>query len=425
MNTELLVKVQFDSKNKLMKKQFTTLADLKSAVVSCYPKRLGHKEIELKYEDSDGDKFEIAEDSDVQAFKEYATSLGSKKATVIVEATGDKDEESKEEIVNSETEKLVEGVKQALMEIRLDDAKDQKEELKDFRFADALGEVESLLNSEEKVRPGQIFKALMTAARGTKAEIHFKRMMRRIRGGKRSPSHGKMRGGKCCGKKDKSQRKAEKEKNRSSSESPECGFDGFQPVHPHDMMGYENCGPMGYPFPHMMPPHCFPGFGEFGSRRHRFGKGKVMKFFKKFMDAFKESSSSSSESSSAERKEQKKEKQKQNQIKRQEYKTKRPQILEKPSEIKGSISTSMAIKIQNTSPWPFMLTAIKKISGDEAIKFEDFKHNERLFKEKIVNLSIPVALPSKVGEYSATFGFLNKNSKLSGEEFTVKFVVTE
>lgn len=244
MNSELLVKVQFDSKNKLMKKHFSTLADLKAAVVACYPKRLGRKLIDLKYEDSDGDLFSITEDSDVQAFKEYAVSLGSKKPIVLVEAIGDKAEESKEEIVAAETEKLVDGVKQALMEVKLDDTKEEKkEELKDFRFADALGDVEALLNSEEKIRPGQIFKALMGAARGTKAEVHFKRMIRRIRGGKRSPSHGKFRGGRCCGKKDKSQRKAEKEKNRSSSESPECGFGGFQPMHPCDMMDYENYGP--------------------------------------------------------------------------------------------------------------------------------------------------------------------------------------
>lgn len=196
---------------------------------------------------------------------------------------------------------------------------------------------------------------------------------------------------------------------------------------------------MGYPFPHMMPPHCFPGFGEFGPRRHRFGKGKAMKFFRKFMEAFKESSSSSSDSSSAERKEKRKEKQnqkqKQNCAKRQEYKNKRPQVLEKPSEIKESISTSnkenseistsISIKIQNTSPWPFMLTGVRKTGGDDTIKFEDFKYNERLFKEKIIDLKIPVTLPSIVGEYSATFGFLNKNSKISGEEFTVKFIISE
>lgn len=129
----------------------------------------------------------ITEDSDVMAFKEYAGSLGAKKATVVVEAK--KNEEGKEEVVEEETEKMVEGVKQALMEIKLDDKVEEKKELKDFRFADALGEVEALLNSEEKVRPGQIFKALIGAARGTKAEVHFKRMIRRIRGGKRSPSH--------------------------------------------------------------------------------------------------------------------------------------------------------------------------------------------------------------------------------------------
>lgn len=180
----------------------------------------------------------------------------------------------------------------------------------------------------------------------------------------------------------------------------------------------------------MMPPHCFPGFGEFGPKRHRFGKGKVMKFFRKFMDAFKESSSSSSDSSSAERKEKRKLKQKQNQNcpqNRQQYKNKRPEILEKPTEIKEKCeaTASMQIKVQNTSPWPFMLTAVKKISGDEAIKFEDFKHSERLFKEKTLDLQIPVTLPSVAGEYSATFGFLNKNEKLSGEEFTVKFIVSE
>ena len=339
MKSELLVKVQYDSKNKLMKKEFNTLSELKSAVTACYPKRLGNKEIELKYEDSDGDWFSITEDSDVQAFKEYATSLGNKKAIVLVETTGDKKEESKEEIVASETEKLIEGVREALDEIKLDEEqKDDKKELKDFRFANAFGEVEALLNSDEKVRPGHIIKAVINAVKGTKAEIHFKRLIKRIKGGKRSPSHGRMWGRKHCGKKSRSPKKGDCEKNRASSSSPEEGFGGFHPMTPHEMVGFEHCGPMGYPFPNMMPP-CYPGFGgfgEFGPRNHGCGKGKAMKFFRKFMKAFKDGSSSS-DSSSTERKEKRKEKKEVNMEKRKEYRLKRPQVLEKPSEIKVKV----------------------------------------------------------------------------------------
>lgn len=192
MKSELLVKVQYDSKNKLMKKEFSNLNQLKSAVIACYPKRLGNKEIELKYEDSDGDWFSIAEDSDVLAFKEYATSLGAKKATLLIETTGEKKTEDKEEIIASETEKLIDGVREALDEIKLgEDHQEEKKELKDFRFAEAFGEIEALLNSDEKVRPGQIIKGVMNAVKGTKAEVHFRRLIKRIRCGERSSSHGR------------------------------------------------------------------------------------------------------------------------------------------------------------------------------------------------------------------------------------------
>lgn len=197
MQSELLVKVQYDSKNKLMKKEFSTLSDLKSAVTSCYPKRLGNKEIKMKYEDSDGDWFSVNEDSDVLAFKEYAVSLGKKKPILLVEATGNRKEESKEEIVAGETEKLVEGVRQALNEVKIDNEEekvDEKQALKDFKFSEALGELEVLINSEENVKPFQIIKAFVSAVKGTKAEIPFKRILKKIRGGKRSPSQCEKRG---------------------------------------------------------------------------------------------------------------------------------------------------------------------------------------------------------------------------------------
>ena len=85
----------------------------------------------------------------------------------------------------------------------------------------------------------------------------------------------------------------------------------------------------------------------------------------------------------------------------------------------------MVIKIQNTSPWPFWLTGVRKIDGDEAIKFSDFKYSEKLFREKVLELNIPVTISSKAGEYTAKFGFLNKNEKLSGEEFSIKFIVSQ
>lgn len=193
-----------------------------------------------------------------------------------------------------------------------------------------------------------------------------------------------------------------------------------------------------------MLPAFYPGFGESADIKHKHGKGKAMKFFRKFMKAFKNHSSSSSDSSSAERKEKKKEKKEEkkevSEKMKKEYRLKRPQIIEKPSEIKVAldnnlspisnaenkeIATSMTIKIQNGSPWPFWLTGVKKTAGDEEVKFEEFKYSDRLFKERVLELNIPVVVSAKAGEYTAKFRFLNKNGQVSGEEFSIKFIVSQ
>ena len=59
------------------------------------------------------------------------------------------------------------------------------------------------------------------------------------------------------------------------------------------------------------------------------------------------------------------------------------------------------------------------------MKFEDFKVEERLHGDKKAELQLPVVLPAVAGDYSASFGFLNKKGVQTGQELTVSFKVLE
>lgn len=193
MNAIQTIKVQLDATTKAMKKEFTSLDELNTAVIACFPKRLAGKTISLKYSDNEGDSVSILEESDVHAFKEFVASLEDKKATLVITVTGKNKEEAKEKPALAKVDSKVVGITKALEAACLDEAKessDDKAELKEFKFAEAFAGIEALLNSDDKVKPGQLFRALIKATEGTKAEVHLRRFLRKMRHGHGGPHHG-------------------------------------------------------------------------------------------------------------------------------------------------------------------------------------------------------------------------------------------
>lgn len=412
------MKVQLGDKVKMLpKSDYQTVKDLTDSAQASYPKRLANKEIKLKYADDEGDWLYLSDDADVNALKEHASSLKGKKVKLVID------------IIEKKDDKQVEEVKQALEDVKLDDNQNTEEEkeapkvkfedLKDFKFADAIPELEALLNSEEKIRPWQLAQTVKKVTEGTKAERHVKRFLRKFM--KRGFSHGFRKGG----RRGFGGKRCHKDISTSESRSPD--------FHPH--------GPMGAA-PFMFHPGMVMG-GPFAGKpclaNGMGGDRKSMKFFRKFMKQFKDNSSS--DSSSEERKaerlarrqkrmEERKEKSQKCQQNRKEHAAKRPIIVKQPSDtIITTIDANTVdvdLSVTNGSPWPLWLTGVTKVSGDENITFEEIKLNERLHGDNELDVQLKVTLPAQAGDYSATFGFLNKQGKQTpGETATVNFRVTE
>ena len=450
MNTNISIKVQYNNKTKMLGgRNYDTVQDLLDTIRAGY-KALANKNFTVKYADEDGDWFFIQDQNDLSVLKEFIESKKGKKVKLFVveDNTEDMDVEF---IKQTEDDLLVEGIKDALeaAKIENEDSSDEdkqedadKADLKDFKIADAINEVELLLNSDEgKVKPKDLVHAIKKAAEGTKAEVHikrlFKKMWRRMKsqgphdrhghhgphgphgfrkmmkhcfGGK--PDHKKFYGKKC---------KGWRKGDRGQSSSPE----GFFPEHPmphFETSDFPHEGLMAG-HPHMMPP-MGPGFfgPDFhGPRRHKGGPKHVMKFFKKFIKAYRDKSSS--DSSSSEERQERKEKRKQN---KQEHMKKRPIVSQKPVEAltgKAGEAITTNITIENGSPWPFWLTSVQKIGGDEDIKFEKIAQETKVKGKESHEIELSITLPEKEGDYSAKFGFFNKKGIQSGEELELNFKV--
>ena len=277
--SNIKVKLQLGHKTKMMvRKPYSSVQELNTAVKSTYPKRLANKAFRIKYQDEDNEWMYISDDQDTTSFNEYAINKTGKKVRVIVEAEG-KDQAMEED----------KNINEGLEEMSIEDDKEVKfEDLKDFKINDAMLEVEKLFNSEDKFGPMKIFKVFINAAEGTKAERHLKRMMKKFRKNRRGPGHGfrdlsENKGGR---------KHCHKHRDQSSS------LEGFQ--------GEPSCfGPpaFGPPFHGGHGRHGGRGHhGHCGSMKHQDfqgrgcgkGKGKAMKFFKQFFQAYKDKSNTSS-----------------------------------------------------------------------------------------------------------------------------------
>jgi hypothetical protein len=282
--TTIKVKLQLGDKIKMLaRKPYTSVDELNKAVTQTYPKRLADKEFKLTYQDEDGEWINISDDDDTASFNEFAAE---KKTKLFVKLTGEQD---------------VEDAKQETAEVQ---EKVKFEDLKDFKIAEAMTEVEALLNSEDKFGPGKLFKAVMESAKGTKAEDHFKRIFKRLgkKFGKpgcgfRSPSEKKYNWKKHC--------KGEQDESSSPEKAFEYGGFGFGEIAhgehgPHGgMRKHHGHGPR---HGHGHGPRHGHGHGHGPSHGHDHGYGhehgqnkKAMKFFKQFMTSFKDESTSSSE----------------------------------------------------------------------------------------------------------------------------------
>lgn len=420
MNTAIAFKVQLGDKIKMLaSNDYSKIEDLTKAAKSSYPKRLANKEISLKYADEDGDWLYLSDDNDLEVLKTHATELKGKKVKLVIEVTENNRKAQKDQA--QPVEEIKTALENASLEEKDEEMKEetQFEDLKDFKFADVAAELEALLNCEEKVRPRQIMQAFRKATHGTKAEVHVKRFLKKGRKHHSRPRHGfKKLMKQCLGDRDCS-------RDKSSSPDGNCppffGPMGDCAQAPQ----FPGFGPMGHPFaqygPHMGPHHGF------GPRGHRGGHKHAMKFFKKFMKAYRSSSSSSS--SSEERKQKRQQKRAENVQKRQEMKQKRPFITQKPEDVitgKANETVNVTIAVENGSPWPLWLTGVQKISGDESVKFETITLDKRLFKdENNLDIELAITLPAEEGDYSATFGFLNKKGIQTGEELTLPIKVVQ
>lgn len=422
MNTAIAFKVQLGDKIKMLaSNDYNKIEDLTQAAKSSYPKRLANKEISLKYADEDGDWLYLSDDNDLEVLKTHASELKGKKVKLVIDVTENNRKSQKDR------REPVEEIKNALEKTSLEDKSEKDEEmkeetkfedLKDFKFNDVATELEALLNCEEKVRPRQIMQAFRKATLGTKAEVHVKRFLKKNRKHHGGPRHGFKKMMKQC--------LANRSTSRDNSSSPEDHCPPFfGPMGDcAQMPQFAGCGPMGHPFaqygPHMGP------HGGFGPRGHRGGHKHAMKFFKKFMKAYRSSSSSSS---SEERKQKRQHKRAENVQKRQEMKQKRPFVTQKPEDVitgKANETVNVTISVENGSPWPLWLTGVQKISGDDSVKFETITLDKRLFKdENNLDIELAITLPSEEGDYSATFGFLNKKGIQTGEELTLPIKVVQ
>lgn len=319
MESSFAFKVQLGDKIKMLAgNSFASIEELRKAAKSSYPKRLADKDINLKYADEDGDWLYLSEDDGLQALKQHAASLKGKKVKLVIDVVQNK---GAKKVEGTNVEEVREALATTSLEDREEDIKEEVkfEDLKDFKLADVAAEIESLLNSEDKVRPGQLFKALRKATEGTKAEPHIKRFLGKMRGhGGRKHDFRKMM--KRCHE----ARSCSIDKSSSPEGCPVFpgqGAEGFGP--------FGGFGPMGHPFAHG--PHFGP-YGGFGPAHH--GDRRAMKFFRKFMKSYRSSSSSSS--SSEERKKRRQEKRAQkmcgNKEKKQEHMKKRPIISQNPTE---------------------------------------------------------------------------------------------
>lgn len=315
MESAFTFKVQLGDKIKMLAgNSFATIEELRKACKASYPKRLGDKEINLKYADEDGDWLYLSEDDDLEALRQHAASLKGKKIKLVIDVTQ-----------NNEAEDVnVERVRKAFASASLEDNKEEVkyEDLRDFKLADVATEIESLLNSEERVRPGQLFKAFRKATEGTKAEPHIKRFMGKMRkhgGGK----HGFKKMMKRCHE----ARSCSQDKSSSPEGCPVFSGQGVGECGPFGAFG--GFGPMSHPFSHG--PHFGP-HGGFGQGHH--GDRRAMKFFRKFMKSYRSSSSSSFSSEERKKKRQEKRAQRMGEKneKKQEHKKKRPIITQQPTE---------------------------------------------------------------------------------------------
>jgi hypothetical protein len=389
--TQQTFKIQLGDKTKMLAKNtYQNVTDLVGAAKASYPKRLANKEISLKYSDQDGDWLYLSEDSDLQALNEHAATLGGKKVKLIIDVTQNNKKAPTEE---QKIEQDVAQISNTLEKATIEDEKVIFEDLKDFKFTDIASEFETLINSKENIKPYEFVKTLKEATAGTKAEVHVNRLLKRAFQGK-------------CGrrgmfKKMMKENHGERCHSKDFSSSP----DMFAEFHgPHDGRGRHGKHPM-----------------------------RMMKVFKKFMKGFR--SSSCSDDSSEERKENKRMKKQarqqnkqKNQENRKEFAKQRPVIVSQPAQAvtgKAGESVDVKIVIENGSPWPLWLTAVKQISADEGVKCEDITLDERLHEEtNQKEIDLKVTLPEKVGEYTATYAFFNKRGKQTpGETSTVTYKV--
>ena len=410
------MKIQLGDKIKMLaKNQYETVDQLFSAAKSSFPKKLADREISLKYADEDGDWIYLSEDDDLKALEEYASGLEKKKVKLFIDL-------QQEQKVSDE----VEEVKQALDNVSLKDVemkedKPEFKDLKDFKFSDFGEKIEQALNSEENIRPKEIFNIIKEAAQGTKAEHHFEKF------GNCGKRHGgKFHPFKKCGKMMKRffKRKSHSREERNNSSSPDMSHPPFY----GPMAGYGPAcyGPMG----------PFPGAG-FHHNPHKDKEAK--KFFKKFMKAYRSSSSDGISSEERRekrrlRREQRKNQKDENKEEKEWKKNRLGYTIKNKEELtfaensentlvcKAGEQINILVGIQDKAPYPIWLTGVKKVEGDEAIKFEPIEMEEaKVFREEEHEVVLTVTLPSEAGEYPASFCFSNKKGSDIPGNFDLTF----
>lgn len=282
--SSIKVKLQLGDKIKVLaRKPYSSAQELTEAVRNTYPKRLANKDIKLKYKDEEDEWIYISDDNDVLTFNQSVQNNTGKKVKVVIDVVGKNQAD-----VIEEDKQIVEEFDSMQIDDQENDKKVKFEDLKDFKIADTFEELEKLLNSEDKFGPRKLFKAVMKSAEGTKAEVHLRRIFRKMRKHRRGPSHGfRSSSERGWGKKRRFHGIRE---DSSSIEAPFYGPAFFGPM----KFGPKH-GPMSHRGKHFgMGPGPF-GHGPRGCGPHGpMGKKKAMKFFKKFMKAYKDSSSSSS-----------------------------------------------------------------------------------------------------------------------------------
>lgn len=285
------VKLQLGESVKMIaKKPFSSIVELNQIVKSTYPKRLQNKEIALKYKDEEGEWINISDDEDTVTFNEFVSTKTGDKVKIVVEVVKKQNKKQQDQKMQDE----VKEVSDEFGELKLEDEKKQEkkvnfEDLEDFKIDSVLKEIEKMFNSEEKFGPQRIFRTFVTAAKGTKAEVHLRRMMKMIRRHQKGGSHGF---------RNSSERKHWKKhghKNTDSS-SPDEQKRIQKPFYGPEMFGFPGffCGPEGQgPAGHKWNkrgPNCR------GPRGHHSKDKHAMRLFKKFIKQYRDESSSSSSS---------------------------------------------------------------------------------------------------------------------------------